>query len=152
MEKEEGQSLVSCMLRLDEGEMNKMIENHDVVAMQATLVSDITNIPTIEPTIDSIIHMNEKMAESTILRIEPTTLLAQFLKQHYTAQTLCMIGYPLPADLIVGQFVCVVRKRIKLRAQKAIFIRIPFHTAAITSAIYEENKDEDGFLYMTYSG
>ncbi|CAL5417531.1 unnamed protein product [Camellia sinensis] len=45
--------------------------------------------------------------------------------------------YLVPADLTVGQFVYVVRKRIKL--------------AALMSAIYEENKDEDGFLYMTYS-
>ena len=26
------------------------------------------------------------------------------------------------------------------------------HTAAAMSAIYEERKDEDGFLYITYSG
>ncbi|RXH82856.1 hypothetical protein DVH24_003354 [Malus domestica] len=62
--------------------------------------------------------------------------------------------YLVPADLTVGQFVYVVRKRIKLSAEKAIFIfvkNILPPTAAMMSAIYEENKDEDGFLYMTYS-
>ncbi|KAK6934466.1 Autophagy protein Atg8 ubiquitin-like, partial [Dillenia turbinata] len=63
--------------------------------------------------------------------------------------------YLVPADLTVGQFVYVVRKRIKLSAEKAIFIfvkNILPTTAAMMSAIYEDNKDEDGFLYMTYSG
>ncbi|XP_033511877.1 autophagy-related protein 8C-like isoform X2 [Nicotiana tomentosiformis] len=63
--------------------------------------------------------------------------------------------YLVPADLTVGQFVYVVRKRIKLSAEKAIFIfvkNILPPTAAMMSAIYEEHKDEDGFLYMTYSG
>ncbi|GLT83282.1 hypothetical protein SLE2022_015790 [Rubroshorea leprosula] len=63
--------------------------------------------------------------------------------------------YLVPADLTVGQFVYVVRKRIKLSAEKAIFIFVKNTlppTAALMSAIYEENKDEDGFLYMTYSG
>ncbi|KAF7851058.1 hypothetical protein BT93_L4681, partial [Corymbia citriodora subsp. variegata] len=63
--------------------------------------------------------------------------------------------YLVPADLTVGQFVYVVRKRIKLSPEKAIFVfvkNILPPTAAMMSAIYEENKDEDGFLYMTYSG
>ncbi|KAF7840623.1 autophagy-related protein 8C [Senna tora] len=63
--------------------------------------------------------------------------------------------YLVPADLTVGQFVYVVRKRIKLSAEKAIFVFINNTlppTASLMSAIYEENKDEDGFLYMTYSG
>ncbi|WKA12486.1 hypothetical protein VitviT2T_029862 [Vitis vinifera] len=63
--------------------------------------------------------------------------------------------YLVPADLTVGQFVYVIRKRIKLSAEKAIFIFVKNvlpPTAAMMSAIYEENKDEDGFLYMTYSG
>jgi GABA(A) receptor-associated protein len=29
---------------------------------------------------------------------------------------------------------------------------IDVFAAAMMSAIYDENKDEDGFLYMTYSG
>ncbi|KAJ0102654.1 hypothetical protein Patl1_04172 [Pistacia atlantica] len=66
--------------------------------------------------------------------------------------------YLVPADLTVGQFVYVVRKRIKLSAEKAIFIFVKNilpptgKKPAMMSAIYEENKDEDGFLYMTYSG
>uniref|UniRef100_A0A2K1XWA1 Autophagy-related protein n=1 Tax=Populus trichocarpa TaxID=3694 RepID=A0A2K1XWA1_POPTR len=47
------------------------------------------------------------------------------------------------------------KKKIKLSPEKAIFIfvkNILPPTAAMMSAIYEENKDEDGFLYMSYSG
>ncbi|KAI7875146.1 microtubial binding protein [Lichtheimia hyalospora FSU 10163] len=63
--------------------------------------------------------------------------------------------YLVPADLTVGQFVYVIRKRIKLNAEKAIFIfvnQVLPPTAALMSAIYEEHKDEDGFLYIAYSG
>ncbi|MBA0767289.1 hypothetical protein Gotri_016193, partial [Gossypium trilobum] len=66
-----------------------------------------------------------------------------------------LVTYLVPSDLTVGQFVYVVRKRIKLSAEKAIFVFVKNtlpSTAALMSAIYEENKDEDGFLYMTYSG
>ncbi|RIA04508.1 hypothetical protein BRARA_K01254 [Brassica rapa] len=51
--------------------------------------------------------------------------------------------YLIPDDLTVGQFVYVVRKRIKLSAEKAIFVFVK-NTLPPT--------DEDGFLYMTYSG
>lgn len=57
--------------------------------------------------------------------------------------------YLVPADLTVGQFVYVVRKRIKLSAEKAIFVFVKNTlppTAAMMSAIYDENKDEDSPL------
>ncbi|CAN6894311.1 unnamed protein product [Brassica oleracea var. botrytis] len=63
--------------------------------------------------------------------------------------------YLVPADLTVGQFVYVIRKRIKLSAEKAIFIFVDNvlpPTGALMSAVYEEKKEEDGFLYVTYSG
>ncbi|KAL5073346.1 hypothetical protein RYX36_012330 [Vicia faba] len=63
--------------------------------------------------------------------------------------------YLVPVDLSVGQFVYVVRKRIKLSAEKAIFVFIDNTlppASALMCALYEEHKDEDGFLYMTYSG
>ncbi|CRK17646.1 hypothetical protein BN1708_017600, partial [Verticillium longisporum] len=54
--------------------------------------------------------------------------------------------YLVPADLTVGQFVYVIRKRIKLSPEKAIFIFVDEvlpPTAALMSSIYEEHKDED---------
>lgn len=63
--------------------------------------------------------------------------------------------YLVPGDLSVGQFVYVIRKRIKLPSEKAIFIFVNDilpPTAALMSTIYEEHKDEDGFLYVLYSG
>jgi GABA(A) receptor-associated protein len=56
--------------------------------------------------------------------------------------------YLVPADLTVGQFVYVIRKRIKLSPEKAIFIFVDEvlpPTAALMSSIYEEHKDEDGY-------
>ena len=63
--------------------------------------------------------------------------------------------YLIPMDLTVGQFVYVIRKRIRLSPEKAIFIFVNGvlpPTAALMSAVYEEHKDADGFLYIQYSG
>ena len=63
--------------------------------------------------------------------------------------------YLVPKELTVGQFQYVIRKRIKLDSQKALFIfidnKLPITSELLTS-VYEKNKDEDGFLYVTYSG
>merc|ERR1712100_161310 len=61
-----------------------------------------------------------------------------------------------PSDLTVGQFVYVIRKRIKLAPEQAIFLFVSAGTLPPTVAplqtVYDQHKDEDGFLYMTYSG
>jgi GABA(A) receptor-associated protein len=54
----------------------------------------------------------------------------------------------------VGQFCYVIRKRIKLAPEKAIFIfvnEVLPPAAALMSSVYDEHKDEDGFLYITYA-
>ncbi|KAF9334948.1 ubiquitin-like protein atg8 [Podila minutissima] len=63
--------------------------------------------------------------------------------------------YLVPADLTVGQFMYVIRKRIALSPEKAIFIFVDEvlpPVAALISSLYEEYRDDDGFLYFTYSG
>ena len=63
--------------------------------------------------------------------------------------------YLVPADLTVGQFVYIIRKRIKLEPEKALFLFINNFlppTSALISEIYEKHKDMDNFLYVNYTG
>ena len=61
-----------------------------------------------------------------------------------------------PHDLTMGQFLYVIRKRISLSSDQAIFIYVNNsllpNTSSLVSSIYDEFKDDDGFLYITYSG
>ena len=63
--------------------------------------------------------------------------------------------YLVPKDITVGQFVYVIRKRIKLKPEQAIFIFTENGTLPTTSAniseVYETFKSDDGFLYLTYA-
>lgn len=63
--------------------------------------------------------------------------------------------YLVPNDLTVGQFMYVIRKRINLEPEQAMFLFIDGilpTTSEQMSTIYDRNKNEDGFLYITYSG
>ena len=63
--------------------------------------------------------------------------------------------YLVPSDLTMGQFVFVIRKRIKLDPAKALFIFVNNQlppTASLVSIVYDRHKDADGFLYVEYSG
>ena len=64
--------------------------------------------------------------------------------------------YLVPNDITIGQFVYIIRKRIDLTSEKAIFLfteknTIP-PTSSMVSEIYEQHKNEDGFLYLIYAG
>ena len=64
--------------------------------------------------------------------------------------------YLIPDDLTISQFLYVIRKRIKISSEKSIYLFInkkvmPLGTAQLSS-YYEKHSDEDGFLYITYSG
>lgn len=61
--------------------------------------------------------------------------------------------YITPKDLTLIQLQQIIRKRIKFPAEKALFMFINNRIYPITSVIgplYEEHKNKDGFLYVTY--
>ncbi len=58
-----------------------------------------------------------------------------------------------PRDIKVFEFMFVIRSKLKIGAEYAIFITINGiipNSTEIMSHIYEEHKDDDGFLYVTY--
>ena len=60
-----------------------------------------------------------------------------------------------PLDLTVGQFVYVVRQRIKLSPSQSLFLSIDGIlpcTADTLIKLYKEHKHSDGFLYVSYFG
>ena len=63
--------------------------------------------------------------------------------------------YMTPKDLTFGQLFFIVRKRLNLRQEDALFFymnnNILVPTTSTIHAVYETNRDEDGFLYIGYS-
>ena len=61
--------------------------------------------------------------------------------------------YLVPHDFTMGQFLYVIRKRIKMESYEALFVYIDnklVPTAHLISNVYNNNKDRDGFLYVSY--
>ena len=59
-----------------------------------------------------------------------------------------------PSDLTVGQFYFLIRKRISLRPEDALFFfvnNVIPPTSATMGSLYQEHHEEDFFLYIAYS-
>ena len=61
-----------------------------------------------------------------------------------------------PCDLTIGQFIYIIRRRITLPSEKALFLFISGNVLPISSMLISEAysiyADPDGFLYVRYSG
>ena len=62
--------------------------------------------------------------------------------------------YLVPSDFKIQQLIYVIRKRIKIKDSETIFIYINNilpQSNTLIGDIYQDNKDEDGFLYINFS-
>lgn len=62
--------------------------------------------------------------------------------------------YLVPRDLTIGQFLYVIRKRLRLLPEKGLFLfvngTIP-PTTSLINEVYDKHKDLDGYLYISYA-
>ena len=62
--------------------------------------------------------------------------------------------YLVPKDLLMSQFVYVIRKRIKLNESHALFVMVDRQLVRGNTPIgdiYDTHCNEDGFIYMIYT-
>jgi GABA(A) receptor-associated protein len=81
-------------------------------------------------------------------------IIVEVNKQHLNELILDKYKYLVPFDLTVGQFLYVLRKRLKISSEKALFIlfnnELPPNSDMVSN-VYKNKKDDDGFLYATVS-
>lgn len=62
--------------------------------------------------------------------------------------------YLVSNDMVLSQFLCTIRKRIKLQSSEALFFFVDNvipNNGAPLGEIYNLHKDKDGFLYIVYA-
>jgi len=113
----------------------------------------------IQPTTTSVQHTNdhlERLKKSqVILEKYPdrVPLIIQPSKNDRDQYPIDKSKYITPRDLTMLQLQQIIRKRVRFPAEKALFMFVNNKMFPITSMvgnIYDDNKDTDGFLYVTY--
>lgn len=60
-----------------------------------------------------------------------------------------------PKELTVGQFLFVVKRRLKLSSEQAMYLlandKTLLNASATMCAAFEQHRNDDGFLYVTYA-
>ncbi|CAG2163502.1 unnamed protein product [Oppiella nova] len=109
--------------------------------------------------------LEQRKQESTEMRIKYKDRIPVIIEKlpHSNITELDKHKFLVPHDLTVSQFQWTIRKRCQFSASKAIFLfvgrtlpqawyPIYFVFFALMGEIYQQHMDEDGFLYIAYSG
>jgi GABA(A) receptor-associated protein len=106
----------------------------------------------------SQVTLEDRIKDSERIRQKYPERVPVICERHERASTVVPIidkkKYLVPSDLQVAQFSFVIRKRLKLTPEQTIFLfvngRIPSPNAMMNQ-VYDEHRDKDGFLYVTYA-
>lgn len=103
--------------------------------------------------------LNERLAESNrILSKYPDRRPVIVERSHKCSDDIPIINknkYLVPLSITMGQFIYVVRKRIHLSEEKALFLFVHDYLPSKETTIatlYDDYKSNDGFLYVQYEG
>lgn len=102
-------------------------------------------------------NLDQRCAEYKKIHAKYPDRIPIICEKHNTSKNIPDIDknkYLVSSDISLGQFIYVIRKRIKLKPDQAIFIFInniiPSNTNYLLD-LYRNYCDIDGFLYITFS-
>lgn len=99
---------------------------------------------------------NKRLAESTNIKNKYPDRIPIIVEKYKDCKlpVIDKCKYLVPKDMNLGQFVYIIRKRIKLESSQALFVTVNSvleSSNTMISELYETQKDEDGFLYIVYT-
>lgn len=100
----------------------------------------------------------KRLDESSRIRIKYPNRVPIIVERSNKSDSIPLIDkkkFLCPEDLTIGQFIYVIRKRVSIDSNQAIFIYINNNLPSVStsiSSIYSKYMDKDGFLYIIYSG
>lgn len=103
-------------------------------------------------------HVDKRKKEAMRIRAkypDKVPIIVENDDQSKEKLTLKERKFLVPASLTMGAFIYVLRKRMKLPAEKALFVFVNNQlppTAALMALLDAQHRSEDGFLYVSVSG
>jgi GABA(A) receptor-associated protein len=103
------------------------------------------------------LSFNDRLLESTRIKDKFPGRVPVIVERaiHSDVPLIDKIKYLVPGDLTIGQFMFVIRKRLSLTSEKALFMYVN-NTLPMTNTLmrelYHQHMEKDGFMYMLYTG
>ena len=100
--------------------------------------------------------IEERIKESRKISLKYPTRVPIIVEKSFKCdlQDIDKKKYLVPKDMTMGQFVFVIRKRIKLDTSQALFVMVNNSLESsnkLLGEVYDDKADKDGFLYITYT-
>jgi len=99
-----------------------------------------------------------RKSEVNSIRAKFSSKIPIIVERYHKEKNLPMLDkskFLVPEEVTLGQFVTIVRNRMSLSPTQSFYLIINEKSMGAMSTslreIYETDKDEDGFLYMTYA-
>jgi GABA(A) receptor-associated protein len=102
--------------------------------------------------------LEQRLKESTQIREKYPDRICIYIEKNKSCKTLFDLDknkYLVPDTITVAQIMSVIRSRISIPKESALFFYINNHIISGNTSIithYKNYKDPDGFLYIKYSG